>query len=69
MDDQLYEFLAVHDLDNLPDGAWGQMIMDAVVMYNDLFKTKYDPFDTWHAYLVRKCEEQLRQEGELTNYT
>lgn len=58
MDDRLFEYLALHDLDELSDGAWGQMIMDAVAEYNDLFKTRHDPFDTWHAYLERKHARQ-----------
>ncbi len=63
MNNALFDFLADHDLDDLPDGAWQQMIEDAVEEWNRLFKTKYDPYDTWLAYIERKAELQNETAG------
>lgn len=65
MDDQLYEFLAAHDLDDLPDGAWQQMIMDAVVEWNEENGDNLDAFETWLTY----CEQKAERQTENNNLT
>lgn len=58
MDEELYVFLSAHDHDDLPDGAWQQMIMDAVVEWNEENGDSLDAFETWLTYCELKAERQ-----------
>lgn len=58
MDDHLFGYLSVHDDDDAPDGAWWAKLEDGVRFYNEQHHTNHDPFETVHAYIAQKAEEQ-----------
>lgn len=37
--------------EGFPDGAWEAYMMEGVDSYNELFKTAFDPHDTWMEWL------------------
>lgn len=49
--DELFYTLEASNYDDLPDGAWWQVLEDTVVWWNTENKTKYDPNTTVHEYL------------------
>lgn len=62
--DELFYFIEAHDDDSAPDGAWWQMLEDAVTYWNDEHGTHYDENETVHAY-VRWAEDN----GKATEVT
>lgn len=51
---RLFEFMESFDDDELPDGAWQGMLMNAVDHFNESEGTKYDPHEMWLQYTQRK---------------
>ncbi len=51
MTSELRAFMATHDDDDAPDGAWWAKLEDSVVFWNETHNTRLDPFETVHAYL------------------
>lgn len=49
--DALLASLEAADNDDLPDGAWWQVLEDAVTFFNEAHSTNFDPNDTVHKYL------------------
>jgi hypothetical protein len=58
MNDELYYFVDAHNDDDLSDGAWMQVLKDAVSYWNADHKTNLDEHDTVQEYLSRKAEAQ-----------
>lgn len=52
--EKVFEFMKDFDDDELPDGAWQAVLMDAVTYFNEAAGTSYDPFETWLAYTKLK---------------
>ena len=42
--------------DEMPDGAWGAMMCDAVTSHNQANDTHYDPHETWLAWIELRGE-------------
>jgi len=51
-------YLETVDSTELPDGAWWQVLEDAVTQYNKDFEANLDPNDTVHWYLKNFKGEQ-----------
>lgn len=47
----LIAYIAAHDFDDLPDGAWFATLEAAAANWNDQHGTDYDENDAVHAYL------------------
>lgn len=56
IDLHLFTYLAAHNDDDAPDGAWWAKLEDGVRFYNEQFCLQLDPFDTVHAY-INQCQE------------
>ncbi len=54
MTEDLYTFMHGFDFDDLADGAWQALLMDAVTFYNDKNSTNFDPHDAFLAYCARQ---------------
>lgn len=56
--DHLYGWMSVSDDDDAPDGAWWAMLEESVEHYNQEHGTNFDPFESVHAYVRKRGEEQ-----------
>ena len=56
MKKKLFEYMSVveESYPDAPDGAWQQMLEDAVDNFNQENHTKYDSFDMFLEYVVDK---------------
>ena len=51
MNQELFYLMAAHDNDDLPDGAWWQVLEDAVYYWNRQHGTCLNLNETVHTYL------------------
>lgn len=48
---KLFDYMSNFDDDELPDGAWEQVLKDSITEYNRINNTNHDEHDYWLRYV------------------
>lgn len=49
-------YMSAHDMDDLPDGAWWQVLEDAATTFLEEHKIKYDSNSATHKFLIWRSD-------------
>jgi len=53
----IFGFMSMADDEDLPDGAWMQSLQDSVELFNEMHKTKHNPYEMTMEYINRSLNE------------